>query len=463
MPSLRSSVRFGIFIIAGIIVVAAIVLSLQAPDIRGHLGVLPGILANPLSVAIATAVLIFLVVERWRNLESDLGKLRDDQHQTLRDIKSDSEDLLKSKMDQVTNRAQSIEGKISDLIDKHPWVTDISEMEIIPDSPLCRVVLATAEELLTTKAPLLCYEYLSAVLRNKSEMNLEGVSGDFLDLAAFCEIALQDSYLAYRAIAKGIDCSTSYSELVPYYLRLAVRHGDYRTASNMARAITRQITPSGFMNYLIMRQMNRGGALLYLPIAVERSRKRNSDVESLVSLALFQAAYGRRDRSDRFIKKAQTGMLNPETTAVNPEEWALVQIAAAESKLLDGMWSAARRSAASLSIDESLSTPTLGEALHVLRRVDLRDSASRAEEILRDRLRRHLRNRGSHLDDGRGQGVPDPTAAGAANGHNGAEPVPTRHRSLLMPDGVVIGQAGPSHQNSEHESPVPPGAPRDPL
>jgi hypothetical protein len=381
---LRSAVRLGIFVVTSLILVVAIALSFESSSAKNHLGVLPSLLTNPISLAIATGIMIFLIVERWRNIEAEIEKVRDEQSRTLKEIRDDSEELAKSKVDQVANRAQAIEGKISDLVDKHPWVEDISKMEIIPDSPLCRVVLATAEELLATRAPLLCYEYLSSILRTSSEISLEGVADDFLDLSYFCGIALQDDYLAYRAIAKGIDCATAVNELTPYYLRLAIRHSVYGTATRTAHTIMSQVNPPGITHFLVTLLTNRGGIMGYLPMfVIERSRRRDSEAEALASLAIFEAAYGRKDRAARFLQKARK---RSEGTG----ESVVLRSAAVEVALFSGPRKDAVEGARALNVDDTLSSSALLELQAVLRKAELRDPVEKVTAILRARLKNRL-------------------------------------------------------------------------
>jgi hypothetical protein len=75
---------------------------------------------------------------------------------------------------------------------------------------------------------------------------------------------------------------------------------------------------------------------------IERSRRRDSEVAALASLAVFEAAYGRKDRAERFIRKAQAGV-------ANPDESTVLEISEVESMLFIGSREEAVRGARSLS------------------------------------------------------------------------------------------------------------------
>jgi hypothetical protein len=196
----------------------------------------------------------------------------------------------------------------------------------------------------------------------------------------------------------------------------------------------------------------------YLPMfVIERSRRRDSEVAALASLAVFEAAYGRKDRAERFIRKAQAGV-------ANPDESTVLEISEVESMLFIGSREEAVRGARSLSVDANLSSPALIEILAVLRKAGLKKSAAKADAILRARLKNHLLENGQIASEGQGLDSREANAGSGPDGHagNGAA-----HHTPGVPhdmtDGLVTTQAEISAQvNDDDRSASPPIAPGDP-
>ncbi len=283
---MRKSWRLGLALLGGLIVVAAILL----PTISAANRSIIDVVTNPIVVTVGGAVITFLAFDRWRALENEVSNLRNAQLETLNKIRESAESSVRTQLEDVTRQANVIQGRISSLVDEHPWISEISELEIVPDSKMCRLIVAAAEEMLATGRGLLCYQYLSAVLGRESDMVLEGVADDFRELAAFCELVLGDHYMAYQALRAATRSPTASTAIAAATLRLAVRYGD-RTA---AAAFARQIRP-------IVQQH---WATRFLPFLAPHNNVPASLLrDSLLALALYEGTYGEPTAAERYIRR----------------------------------------------------------------------------------------------------------------------------------------------------------------
>lgn len=205
------------------------------------------IIKEPLFGGIVGLILTIFVFDRWKRMENDIDSVQKEQLDTLKKIRDDAENIIKGRLESTTRKANAIESKIGGLLEEHPWISSVTENDLIPDSSSCRIVLNTCQYLINIDRIPLIYEYLYSWI-NKEKNNKEteksflvGTIDDFLDLADFCETILGDEFLGLQFAKEGVLRASNRFYGYPDYLIKLVRNGNYDDAKSIAKYIKRQL------------------------------------------------------------------------------------------------------------------------------------------------------------------------------------------------------------------------------
>lgn len=263
-----------------------------------------GFLQEPVVLTVLGAILTFLVIDRWRRLETDVSEIHQSQAGIFRDIREDARSLVRDTVDEAARKAQSLDERISALIEDHPWIPDVTENEFIPDASSCSVVLATARDLWAKGRKALVYEYIfSWTKRPPGKTGLEGTAHDFISLAAFCVDELADAYLAYLVMREGCRNSIGHELLLPEYLRLVSRLGSSEESRSIADRLRSVVFPSTIERLL---RTLRGRPT---------HRRAELEFDAAAALALYEANYGDGKKIAALLEICRT-----RATGVNSED-----------------------------------------------------------------------------------------------------------------------------------------------
>ena len=198
------------------------------------------------------------------------------------------------------SKADSLDAKVSGILERNPWLDAVTERDIIAETDSVRGIIRTAFQLLERGQVTLIYEYfehcLSPRTTNGAENTarvLRGSLDDFLDIAGFCEIHLQDSALGAEFLAYFIRNSGNAAAISPEYLCRLLRIGNLSEAVSAAHKLNRLINRSHFIDWYI-RIVGRG------TIVTEFMRWR-----ALNALSLCAAYTGEWRRSKSLLKRAR--------------------------------------------------------------------------------------------------------------------------------------------------------------
>lgn len=284
-------------------------------------------LREPIVLTLIGAILTFLVVERWRRIETEVAELRKQQVSALGEIREDADKLARERIDVATRRAQAIESRIGGLLEEHPWIALITEHDFIPNAPSCRIVLATAQELASEGKRSLLYEYLSIWLSADSDKRrLQGTADDFLDLAEFCERSLGDAHLGLLVLREAYANASNRFLAVPDYLQRLVRYGELsearRVASNLQNSLRTDWIFSAPDWVFDAWERVRG-----IPASKYRYHNAVYKMRGFAALALYKQLIGQRNRSRGCLEKAHklaSGMgLTAEINCVEAELYVI--------------------------------------------------------------------------------------------------------------------------------------------
>ncbi len=264
------------------------------------------------------ALITFLFVDRWRRTETEIDNINKTQREAIKDIKDEAKELIDSSIESTKSKAETIESKISDLINEHPWITSVTENEIIPDAPSARVVLRTIENLYEEGSITLIYEYLYNWLENEdNKKHLLGTYDDFMDLSTFSERKLSDDYLSLRFVEYGYGYSTNKKRFLPNLVVKQIRLGNIGTAYKNIKTLK--------LNLHITRFSKLKAIFLY----DNYSNNQRFRLESFGALALYESFRGREKTTKFYISEM-------EKIAANLHSKDFSQLLIAEINIING-------------------------------------------------------------------------------------------------------------------------------
>lgn len=245
------------------------------------------------------AVLVFLIPERWKRIESEMLSLREAQVKTLDDVRKRADERINEKLDSATRQAQAIREHVSNLADRYPWIKGIADAEFTPDSCSCQIVLRNAMKFVSQGQDGLAHEYLFGWTRSdKDHPVLEGSVYDFYDLARFSAYVLKDEYLALLMLGEGYRESARQLLIAPTYLKNLLRLGMFSDAMQLADAIRQRTFPTWKEH---LKKAWQGW--------IRTKRLSQKDVKPIIdeytAFALFKSFAGDKEAVARSIEKAR--------------------------------------------------------------------------------------------------------------------------------------------------------------
>jgi hypothetical protein len=267
------------------------------------------VLKNPEVVAIAVGLLLsVLFVERWRSVEGRLDKLSEEEQKRLREL----DEFAKTRTDQVVgevvSKAEKLSARLAAVADDNPWLEVLTKLDIVVETESVRGILRTSYRLLRERKDLHLYEYLEFCARKGTDLDdreddkgrpkrrpLRGTAEDFLEIASFCEIWLEDYALGVEFIRRYFDGAGAAGYIMtPELIVRLLRMGRYPEVATRAAALERRL-----------RRDDWHRRMPFLPAGDPvsgRFRWKASNV-----LALAYATFGDERRAEHFEAAARRG------------------------------------------------------------------------------------------------------------------------------------------------------------
>jgi hypothetical protein len=214
---------------------------------------------------------------------------------------SEVSDFIKEK----SKTLEGIENKIDQFLRDHPWIAGITDNGLLPNVPLCGLILSAAQEYFrdSDQNYSCTTEYIYSWFRPSPEKadargSVTGTLDEFQDLIDFCQHTLRNEGLAFEILRKAIEMHPSGIRLAPLLCRMAVTRGDVASARRSADMIesvinwpeiSRLFSWRGFQQYWFPKREHR-----FLSKNVSFIHSSSS------ALALFYAAAGDLRRETRY-------------------------------------------------------------------------------------------------------------------------------------------------------------------
>lgn len=189
----------------------------------------------------------FFVFERWKRIESGLEELRKNQNAVVKEIQDAAKERVNTYLDDKSRKIEALLSRVDRLTDEHPWLAAITENDLIPNVPSCKIILRTSIDFFNKGKHSLLYEYLYGYLKQddeKNKINLEGTLDDFLDLAEFCEQKLNDEHLGILALRSAYERTNLSFAVAPHYIRRLIRTNQVDNANTIAKKLRKYIFPT---------------------------------------------------------------------------------------------------------------------------------------------------------------------------------------------------------------------------
>ena len=274
-------------------------------------------------------LITFFVFERWKKIENDIKGLSDTRNNAVKEIKEEAKEKIKTYFDDKTRNIEALNSKVDRLSEDHPWLVSITENDLIPNVPLCKIILKTAQNFLAQGKEALVYEYLYSYLQKQSDeknqrTKLEGTLDDFFDLAEFCEQELDDEYLSFLVIRELYETYGFSLAVAPHYIRKLIRASYLDEAKKVSDRLRRYILPSWWRIVLVKVSKKT--------LAIQPRYATNS----LIALSLMESVQGNSKQAKHYAKKAEE-----EGNKIQAQ--CLVECGKAEGSLLLGEYEEASR------------------------------------------------------------------------------------------------------------------------
>lgn len=283
----RHVVTIGLSVAVILIVVALMVSLYQTVTSGGE----SSFLRDPQVIAVAIGLILsVLFVERWRSLEGKVDNLANDQRARLNDMERFTNERTHEAIGETVDKAEKLSAKLAVVLDDHPWLEVVTERDFIVETDSVRGILRTAYSLLREDKVLHLYEYLEYCSRKGT---LRGTADDFLEIAGFCEVWLEDYALGTEFLRRYLETSGGASYiLVPDLLMRLVRMGQFPLAAKRSAELERILQRDRWWRRLpfLFRRV---------PIS-ERYRWSAAN-----ALAVSHAAYGQSRKREFFASEAR--------------------------------------------------------------------------------------------------------------------------------------------------------------
>jgi hypothetical protein len=214
------------------------------------------ILKNPEVVAIAVGLLLsVLFVERWRSVEGRLDKLSEEEQKRLRELDEFAKTRTEQVVGETVSKAEKLSARLAAIADDNPWLEVLTKLDIVVETESVRGILRTSYRLLREHKDLHLYEYLEFCARKGTDLDdreddkgrprrrpLRGTAEDFLEIASFCEIWLEDYALGIEFLRRYLDGAGAAGYIMaPELIVRLLRMGRYPEVATRAAALERRL------------------------------------------------------------------------------------------------------------------------------------------------------------------------------------------------------------------------------
>lgn len=189
--------------------------------------------SDPQLIAVAVGIIIsVLFLDRWRALDGKVDQIFNEQNNRLSELQTFAKEHVELQVGQVIDKAEKISAKLVGINDRHPWLDVISERDMIVETDSIRGILRTAYMLLNSSQIGHLFEFLEYNSRKNTSRDtrkvksaLYGTPNDFLEVAMFCEVWLEDYALAVEYLHRFLESDRRnayqlYPDLATRYMRL---------------------------------------------------------------------------------------------------------------------------------------------------------------------------------------------------------------------------------------------------
>ncbi|MEZ5403174.1 MAG: hypothetical protein R2729_26075 [Bryobacteraceae bacterium] len=257
-----------------------------------------GAIVTTAIAGLLVALLVFLILDRWRRIENEMLVLRQAQEKALDDLRRRADERINEKLENTARQAQAIRDHVSNLIERYPWIKGISDADFTPDSSSCQIVLRNSIRFVAQGQDLLAHEYLFSWTRTgKDRPKLDGSVFDYIELANFALYVLEDEYLCLLMLSEGYSAASRQQLLAPMYLKGLVRHGMLLEAMTLSESLRRRTFPT-------WREKVRRLWRQFRNLARPLQKDPRPTSEEFAAFAVFEGMLGDRESFDKAIGRA---------------------------------------------------------------------------------------------------------------------------------------------------------------
>jgi len=223
--------------------------------------------------AIIALLIAKLIVDHRQSIEKRINDLTQEQKEQkvhYEEIETYITQRADLKISQIVSKADAVNANLISISERYPWLEYITERDIIVETESVRGILETSYHLLRDEKYLHLYEYLEYCSRKKTPFDgrlkknhnqqdvdpkklppLQGTVDDFLKIASFCEVWLEDYALGIEFLDRYIDkVGNSQYLMYPDYIHRLLRMGELPEAQKKAISLNRILKKHDLYNLL---------------------------------------------------------------------------------------------------------------------------------------------------------------------------------------------------------------------
>ena len=248
--------------IVGLILLVFLLFSLGKPkedwvDIAKYLG------ESPLIVSVVGALIIFLAVDRFRELAKKVSDLEERIYELTGTFSSTLDRSIEETQAQLADRWERIETRLRNLTENYPFLEALDDHDLLVNSRTTVAALGNVRALMSSGKTNLAYEVLYFTATRKGDQKVFGTPKDFESLALVALVSFEDEYLCDLLLSRA---SAAAGKRHPLWsarrLQMAILTGRLSLAADLSVSLKRVLFSDLLRGLASLLRINMQGGLI---------------------------------------------------------------------------------------------------------------------------------------------------------------------------------------------------------
>ncbi|WP_299971365.1 hypothetical protein [uncultured Roseobacter sp.] len=215
------------------------------------------IVSNPLTVSIIGALIVFLILDRFRELSKALTEIESRLYDHQGTFNQELENRVDETQRKLSEKWQRIDTKLADISQDYPFLDDINNFDMLVNAPTAIAALKNISILISSGRPNLGYHilYELSVSDKPRTTSFYGSPAQFETLGLFALAYYDDAYLCDLLFQKaGRVASEREIVWTARRLQLATLTGRLSLAVQLSEILSRHIKKRTWESFFLLSQ-----------------------------------------------------------------------------------------------------------------------------------------------------------------------------------------------------------------